>query len=640
MKDELYMTLLSTLEREGVEVSENGFRKMNGKGKMVPFDAELLFSAHEANVADFMAEWKKRKEQSESSTAAVDESEYEEVVNTGYAITTFVHEDIRKLSNWSIPDTKYFSRFRFAQNEIDGSFILVVETSPGRISAIPMGGNQSVMVSTISSVCSSASPSAGSKYRSLYEELTIGFRSEMQSVVDRWRKKEFRGHVEFVRHMGAHIPHCMLRELTWRMLYRSTTKTVGNESRTFKVPVSMELSDAKGNVIEPIDFIVKNTDSLVARPELKTMMPRIYTNDPSVPALCYIDLDSICKPGPCPTWDKFMERYRKDHADAFMAFIWSIFDADNDGRQMLYIYDRSGFTGKSNVLNCIADVLGQRMCMSLQKDSLNNQFSLAKVWDKRLVTIGDNKNPRLLMSEKMHMMTGHDKAEIEIKNRSSFQATLECRVIASGNIPLEIHPDATHEITRVIIITPNMTEDILKEFCMVDADGKVMYRPDGTPKYKGDRNFKKRLKAEFPQFLTKCREVYGRMCPTGTEIMISDEMYMDILSHAPTDTFTVADFFERNFYVREDAKISVRDFTTVFYDRRDTYIEGCKNPPFDLDSFKEYVMKKYPGVRFGVQARIDGVSVKAVIGIYPKPVERFSNIRLKYELGEDDKEMI
>lgn len=566
----------------------------------------------------------------------LDGGDGEEVVTTNFGKMQFLHEDIDKLSDWDKADSKYFSRFKFAQNAIDGSFIMVIEVSPGHVTTVPMSSSPSGMISTVTAACSTAAPSKGSQYRSLVEELTVGFRAEMQKVVDRWRNKEFRGHANFIRHMAMHLPHTMLRTCRWQFMYVRVKKTIEGREKTFLVPRSMQLVDVRGNIMEPISFLVRNTAALVARPEMHCEMPRIYTNDPSVPALCYIDLDAICKPGPCPTWDKYMERYRPDHADAFMAFIWSVFDAENDGRQLLYIYDPKGFTGKSNVINCIADVLGQGMCMSLQKDSMSNQFSLAKVWNKRLVTIGDNKNPKLIMMEKMHMMTGHDKAEIEIKGRNSFQATLECRVIVSGNIPPEIHPDAVHEITRVIIITPVMTEEILKEFCYVDKDGRVMYRPDGTPKYKGDRTFKKRLKKEFPQFLTKCREVYGRMCPTGTEIVISDEMYMDILSHAPTDTFMVADFFERNFLVSPGAKIGVREFTSVFQERMNDYVSSSgKNRLFDLDTFKEYVQKKYPEVKFGVSARINGKNMKSVIGLYPRPAEDYVDTS-KYDASGEE----
>jgi hypothetical protein len=617
MEDMLFDQVRNALTLNGISVTPKGLFRTANNGRQVPADAGMVFTSFGVQAQEFMDEFRRRSGSAVNEALDVDAPVN---ANNRYGEILFIHPGIGALSDWSTPDRKVFSRFRFAMNEIDGSMIILLDNGTGSYSAIPMAANPVTTLRTLTAMCSTVPATEHDKYGSLYDELTAGYRATLQSIVDRWREKEFTTQAEFVAHLGAHVPHSMLKRLSIKLMVETVTKNVtvdGNTvTREYNVPLAARLMQQFSEV-GPLEFLVKFSDVVSAMPEMQAPMPRIYSNDPKVPALRFIDLDTICEEGPCPTWDKYMERYPEDERDAFMAFTWSIFDAKNDGRQSLYIFDRKGFSGKTAVLNCIADELGTSMCTSLQKDSLNNQFSLAKVWDKRLVTIGDNKNPRLMMSEKMHMMTGHDFAEIEMKGRNSFHARLETRIIASGNIPLEIHPDARHETSRVIMVTPVMTDEMLKEFCEVDKDGNLRRRPDGEPVFRGDREFKNRLKSEFHRFLRKCREVYSRMCPSGTEIIISDRMYEELLSHSPIDTYSVADFFDTYFEYAPGFTMPVREFTKEFNVSLELYVGVGRRAdcPITADTFREYVTKKYPDVRFGVPRKFGGRSARANVGI-------------------------
>ena len=631
MEEAKYKEVSDILAENGVTVNEgDGFRRMNGKGRMEPVDVTEMLKDTGVTPVEYMLEWTKRFRKQLSDLQAKADAEYEEEresdIRTPFGRDIFEHENVEKMSDWAVPDDKWFSRFRFAQNPIDDSFVLVISMSPGKIGAIPMSGNPQALVSAIASKCSASDPMTPGKYRNLYDELTRGFSETIQGVVDRYRSREFVDPADFVRHLSMHIPHCMLKKLLWSFMYKHVKKTIGERDLVFHVPVALHL-EGQGGKQGPIEFMVYNISLLVSQPKMLCQMPKVFSNDPDEPALCYLDLEAICKEGPCPTWDQYMRRYRKDQGEAFQAFIYSIFDAKNTSRQALNIVD-NGYTGKSFVMNCISDVLGDSLCASLQKDSLGNQFSLAKVWDKRLVTIGDNKNKNILMSEKLHMMTGHDYADIEMKGKNSFHSRLQCKVIISGNTTLEIHPDAVHETSRLIQISPVMTEDILKEFCALDENGKVLRRSNGTPVYLGDPSFGERLKAEFHCFLYKCREVYNRLCPNRADIHISNEMFDEMMSLAPTETFTVADFFDRNFEFCADNRIPVRDFDILYRTRLDAYLDGMtKKPPFEFSEFREYVDKRFERkVRFGITRKIDGKSVRVHIGLRAKPVEESVNL--------------
>lgn len=638
MEDSRFSAATSLLEAAGVTVDrDEGFRHMGPKGKLVSVDVTGILADGGVTPQEYMEEWLERDRKALADEMNRDETLYEEEresdIRTRYTHSDLVHERIKRMSDWAAPDDRWFSRFRFAHNPIDNTFVLVISMTPGKIAAIPMSGNPQALVSAIAAKCSKADPMTPGKYRNLYQELTAGFTETLQGVVDRWRNREFMTPEDFIKHAGMHLPHSMLKNLSWDFITLKVCKKIGSQEHKFYVPTVMKLEGPSCTQYTPIEFLVYSMNLLVSRPEMLCPMPKVYTNNPDEPALCYLDLDSICREGPCPTWDKYIRRYRHDHAEAFMAFIYSIFDAENTSRQALNIVD-NGFTGKSFVMNCIIETLGSELCTSLQKDSMANQFSLAKVWDKRLVTYGDNKNKNLLMSEKLHMMTGHDYAEIEMKGRNSFHAKLQCKVIISGNTALEIHPDAVHETSRLIQITTNMTDDILKEFCALDKDGNVRRRPNGSPVYIGDPSFGKRLKEEFPCFLTKCREVYGRLCPNRSEIIISDEMFEEMMALAPVETYTLADFYERNFEYCETSVIPVRDFGLLYQSRLEDYMDSSRNkPPFDMKEFKEYVDKRTERkVKFGVTRRLDGKPTKVHVGLRFRPRDNTVDIS-RYEWG-------
>ena len=607
MDRNVYEQVLTGLQRNGITVTRKGLVKIGSTGKAAPADGSAIFNAFQVSADEFMKEFKAHSETTNNSRVNA---------KNNFTEMPFIHPTINALSNWGKADDEIFGRFSFAINHQDDSFIILLKLNESSYTAIPFSSQSSLTIGAIASKCTQAASNKPEMYKNLYEELTVGFRKRMQFVVDKWRAGKFTDHGKFVEELGKFIPHSMLKRLAIKLITdKKTIGGEGDEEIAVFVPCSARFTETAQSLttIEPIEFLSKYIAVFLGRREMHAPIPKIFTNDPSVPALCYIDLNTLAIPGPCPTWDQYMRRYRPDEAKVFKAFIYGIFVADNTGRQILYILD-NGFSAKSMVLAAIIDVLGSSLCISLQKDSLNNQFSLGKVWDKRLVTIGDNKNPNLIMSEKLHMMTGGDYAEIEMKHRNSFHAKLQTKIIASGNTPLDIHPDARHEISRVIIVHPQMNDDILKEFCKLDKNGNVMRRRDGEPVLLGDSTFGDRLKNEFRHFLVQCKEAYEELCPTNSQIVISDEMYDDIISNAPIATTIIQDCFNDTFIYDEHSFITTYEYTEAVK----RIVETAKDKNVNQNSVKEYIQKKYPMVRFGVVKRsqsTEGKSVRCVVGL-------------------------
>ena len=526
-------------------------------------------------------------------------------VNTGYTNKTVNHPAQAALPYWGDSDAKTFSRFRFVFDEEDNSTLLVVNTSGNEYAPVYHGKYKDAMLATLTGICSGSKATDG-KYKNLYQEVVEGYKAGLTAVTDAFRNRDLRTTEDFIVALSKVAPCTMLHELSISCMVHTLKRKKPAEKEgepsteeTFLVPFHTELRYNKAP-LNPIEFLVHFYGKMVARSELRMEMPRIYSNNPEEPAFNHLDLDSLVSPGEYPTWKKWLGRFQQDEGEAFMGFTWGIFDADNTGRQMLYIEDAKGLGGKTMVQNVIADYLGSNLVASLQKDSLGNQFAMAKIWNKRLVCIDDNKNPRLIWGEKMHVILGHGLAEVEQKGKDSFTSRLQCKVMANGNIPLEIHPDAMHETSRLIVIRVNMTDGQYKEFCELDENGELKRDTvTGNPIPIMDPSFEDNLRKEMPHFLYACREIYARVCPKRANIMISDRMRHNLISNAPIDTMVIEDVFNNAFEISPGAMVSAVTFHKKFDEGiQDLYQSSNKADLPSFSDFKDYIKKRNPEVDY------------------------------------------
>jgi len=343
--------------------------------------------------------------------------------------------------------------------------------------------------------------------------------------------------------------------------------------------------NSRASVWDYLHIAMKNIQT---RKDKSIQFPKVYSTVPGVPTMRYLNLEKLGVAGECPNWDFFLKRFTEPEQKAFMAFIYSIFDSENTGRQCLYICDR-GFTGKSVITNVIAEYLGQDLVASIQKNSLDNNFGLAKVWDKRLVVIDDNKNKNIIRSEKIHMLLGQGLADVEYKRRDAFMAKLQSKLIICGNTYPSINPYATHELTRLILVEPQLNEEILKQIAKKDADGNVIYDSRGKPVYQGDSEFPKKLKQEFPQFLYKCKAQYEELCPSKSNIVIGKEMIERLYD---MESITESEFeriFLDNYCPDKDGFISKSDLFAWYV----AVINDGKDKENEFDNFTSFLYKRF-----------------------------------------------
>lgn len=249
-------------------------------------------------------------------------------------------------------------------------------------------------------------------------------------------------------------------------------------------------------------------------------LPYSYEDDDY--AFIKLKIDEMVEEGECPTWDKALEERLENEEECavFRAAVWQVYEVKNKSRQVVYMYDPHGRSGKSVMLRAAFSHLS-KATQAIQKLSLSNQFAVSKIWNKQLVTIGDNKNTMLLKSQLIHTATGGDLMDVEYKGKDSFAAPFQGHVWANGNVKLDIDTDAEHEVSRLVLFNiekPKSAQTILYQ---CDENGDILMSEDGTPLLaSGDPKWEETLKKELPQFLYKCRMDYAKYCPRNSDIVL------------------------------------------------------------------------------------------------------------------------
>lgn len=399
-------------------------------------------------------------------------------------------------------------------------------------------------------------------------------------------------HDAFVQAMrNPNFPLLFCRAKGLRAWYYTVTTNMG-DGKSF----TSTFADRFSYEGDYVDLIAENLGYLWGVPQLCVPMPKIFTNDPTVPCFHYYDLESVKRlEGEYPAWGEFLSRFTTEEADVFKAFVWSIFDAENRGRQCLYLLDR-GYSGKSAVINAISHAIGGELHAALSKESLSNQFAFSKVWDKRFVTIGDNKNPNLVRSQAMHSMLGGDIVDVEFKGKDPFPSRLQCKVFVASNVPLSIDAKARNEYTRVLPIHPDDSDETLiaRGIAALDENGNPLRMTNGNIIVVGDPTWEGRLKEEFRVFLASCYPVYQRLCPKRMDIVMPERSTEILATFDDDRAALLEEILERNFMLTRDDTDFItgaemqRAFVTSMKED-DTYREAR----LTFQEWKEFLRRRY-----------------------------------------------
>jgi putative DNA primase/helicase len=248
--------------------------------------------------------------------------------------------------------------------------------------------------------------------------------------------------------------------------------------------------------------------------------------------LCLKRFDWQPTPGPHPAWDEFLQRL--SDADAFKAFVWSLFETRSVSRQYCWLRGE-GQDGKSIVLKVLTRVFGAA-AHGIDGSALREtRFLNSAIYGKRLIIYPDCKKSTFGMSELVRNWTSGDPVQIESKGEKPFTAEMRCRLIVASNC--------------------------VPEFTGQDADvSRVLYVEVSKSHTTDDGGWCARLESELPAFLDDCRSTYSRLCPTHGNIPLNDKG--ELLRETAKEEFEepIRTAFERAFYLEPSSSITGGEF--------------------------------------------------------------------------------
>lgn len=242
-------------------------------------------------------------------------------------------------------------------------------------------------------------------------------------------------------------------------------------------------------------------------------------------------------PGNFSAWQQFVSRL--SDPDAYMMFVWSLFDLKSTSRQALWLFDEQGQTGKSTTLRVLWKCFGRASASIDNNDMKESRFALASLVGKRLVTYADCNNTRILMSEIFKAVVSRDPVRIEVKGKQPVSSVLNAKLMIASNRKPEFTGERAH-LSRLILIS--VSENISN---------------------KDDPDWEQSLEAELPSFLHACREMYLARVPKGGQIPISQATIDDLES--VVDNFGEANqaILDNNFDLNAQAEIPANDFFSI-----------------------------------------------------------------------------
>jgi hypothetical protein len=231
-------------------------------------------------------------------------------------------------------------------------------------------------------------------------------------------------------------------------------------------------------------------------------LPKFITWTKGELAFKYFD-ESILVDGPTPYYDNFCGRL--DYPEVFMAWVWSIFEPENNGRQIMWIKGK-GHDGKSTVFNALSTFIGKEHSSNISEKDFKSGFFFNEVYGRILLCYPDCNIRKILEHEEIKNITGGDEQLINAKFAQPFKASVYSKVLIGSNIYPDVNMLFAYQKSRII--------------CMDIA-------PLGE-EFGGDSKAGPALIKETPAFLKKCRAVYSKYVEKNSSLKLPKELIQDM----------------------------------------------------------------------------------------------------------------
>ena len=319
-----------------------------------------------------------------------------------------------------------------------------------------------------------------------------------------------------------------------------------------------------------------------------------YSNDMNVAAMHHLDLNSVIDNSRASTVcnEYLANRLPASQIECFKAFIWSAYNANNVSRQVVYVYDPNGNSGKSVFFKAIFKPLRDIDAVDSAGKTFTGDFGMESCYNARVLIIPDNKNKQILRSQLIHQLTGGDEILVNSKNVRQFTFTPHLSIWTHSNILPTIDVAATHERTRIALFHFILNDKAKKEIYLTDENGKLIIDSNGYYVQKGDSTFYDKLVADVPFFLAECKKAYEKLCVSNGDIntlSIADNVTQ--LMDADARIIEINEFCEKYITVQANAKYADCLTSTEIKQLVDTAKANKELTLADFDDIKEHITK-------------------------------------------------
>lgn len=271
--------------------------------------------------------------------------------------------------------------------------------------------------------------------------------------------------------------------------------------------------------------------------------------------------------GEHPAWNEFLARV--DFPETFKAYVWSLFEPKNFGRQALWIYGE-GNDGKSTIINTLIKFYGRDYTLSLGHRSVDETFFFGQAYGKRLAVYMDCKNLQILQKERIKSLLGRDNVAINDKHDKIFTGQVYSKLFICSNSYPQISFADSSERTRLLLV---------KVKSYADEDG--------------DPDFQDRLLEEMPAFLNSCRESYETECPRGMSLSVPAQMRENIrLNCISGNSELIEQFIEEWLEFDKDASTPVKKLKQELKIYFTTNFQGSRSMQYEWEELKKLLAKE------------------------------------------------
>lgn len=324
----------------------------------------------------------------------------------------------------------------------------------------------------------------------------------------------------------------------------------------------------------------------------KDFEPKLLTNDPSVDAFAYFDLNTL-KDGPTPDFDGFLDAVVPECRESLMAAIYATVYAPSQLNQYIWLHGEGG-DGKSSFLNALRKYLGNNLACSLGQ-TLNSDFGLEDAVGKRMIILSDVKTGLSVKSQLIHNLTGHDAISINRKNKPIITTVLEPIVWIAANESPDVNFDAENESRRCLYIkmrTPS--EKTLRKFSVLNEDGTFRLDSKGR-RINNGYNLTEGLLNEMPAILYKCQQVFFKVSPPPYSVIVQNNMQhrLAVEQCVDIDADAWAFYIEEAFDFNAESVMSLPEAMEAIQDVRSLHGEKSSLTPFNKRDIRRLLTTKY-----------------------------------------------